>query len=252
MLAASADPPKILNAAGDSQYVFDVETTGGKLVREDVVCWVSDSVVALFAFNLTYVVDIAKDALLHRIATGGNGYDGQTADCNGNGGAINDISIYLDLTAGQSSRAHSMDNHFTMGDYWDHVLSIVDIAYSPDGTKIATNGNSSLCRTAVFDGSSHQLLAELQGSYANLGRHFFRDSIAWHPSGDKLAIVGQFDIRVWDAKTFDLLQRFHGFDAGYYDPHARTRKAGEPETPFQRKARELRCPDFPASMLFNK
>ncbi len=253
LVGALGGPAHILNAAtGDSEYVFDKETTGGKRVTAEAVCWVSDSVAALFAANATYVVDIANDELLHLIDRRGNGYDGQAADCNGNGGAINDIGNHHDLATGQISRAYTMDNNFTMGDYWRHVLAIAGIAYSPDGAKIATNGNSSLCRTAVFDGRNHQLIAELQGSYARFGRHYFRDSIAWHPSSEKLAIVGQFDIRIWDAETYELLQRFDGFNAGYYNPHPKARQAGEPETPRQREMRELRCPDFPASMLFKK
>lgn len=71
------------------------------------------------------------------------------------------------------------------------------------------------CLTRVYDGDTGDLVAELPGGVHGLGAGLwdFTDSIAWHPDGSRFAIVGQFgDIRVWDAKTYELLQRTAGFE----------------------------------------
>ena len=70
----------------------------------------------------------------------------------------------------------------------------------------------------LYDGHSGELLADLSGGiyYEHLAYSFFLGVIGWHPTSSRFAVVGQFgDIRVWDAGTFELLQRFDGFGIGY-------------------------------------
>lgn len=245
----------IFNAVtGNTHYIFHEKIDSWKRLAADSVCWVSDRIIALFGAHEIYVLDIAKDEVLYRIEAGktSTGEIHIPADCGKAGSAIHGFGYAFDLLAGKRKRIHSESGAFDLSDYWYHEGYAVAISYSPDGKKIATNGNSSLCRTAVFDAESLQLITELQGSYAKWGKHFYRDSIAWHPSSEKLAIVGQFDIRIWDANTYALLERFDGFNAGYYNPRRIDTAAGETDTPIQRERRELRCPDFPASMLFKQ
>ena len=174
------------------------------------------------------------------------------ATCDRSGRALHGYAYSFGLLAGTRDRIYSLDSTITLSDYWYDEWYGVAIAYSPDGKKIATNGNSGLCRIAVFDGDSYHLITELQGSYVEGNDDRFRDSIAWHPAGEKLAIAGQFDIRIWDAETYELLQRFDRFNAGYYDPHPRPVEESDSDTFLRKKLRQLRCPDIPDSMLFKQ
>ncbi len=238
----------ILNAeTGESEYTFT-----GKNVTS--VCWVDASTIALIGWPEIYVVDVLRNKIEHRIEGGrsGSGELDMPATCDRSGRAIHGYAYTFDLLAGTRERIYSLDNTITLSDYWYEEWYGIAMAYSPDGKKIATNGNSGRCRIAVFDGDSYNLITELQGSYLRGKEYLFSDSIAWHPSSEKLAIVGQFDIRIWDAESYELLQRYEGFNAGFYDPRPTEADEADNETVSQQEESELRCPDIPDSMLFKQ
>ena len=249
LVGAANGRTSVLNAiTGDAEYTF----RGREFATS--VCWVGGSVVALIGWPEINVVDISRNSIVHRIEPGrsSSGEVGMPASCDGAGRALHGYARSFDLLAGARESIYSLDNTITLSDYWFEEWHGVAIAYSPDGEKIATNGNSGRCRIAVFDGESHHLISELQGSYVEGRDYLFRDSIAWHPAGEKLAIVGQFDIRIWDAETYKLLQRYEGFNAGFYDPHPSNTETDDSATSYQNQLRDLRCPDIPDSMLFRQ
>ena len=238
----------ILNAVtGETEYSFYAKTA-------TAVCWAGESTIAIIGWRDIAVVDIHRNKMLRRMERGRNasGAVEIPAACDNSGRALHGHAFSFDLLAGTRERIYSLDNTITLSDYWYEEWYGAAIAYSPDGTKIATNGNSGFCRIAVFEGESHQLIAELQGSYVRGNDDLFRDSIAWHPTGEKLAIVGQFDIRIWDAETYELLQRYEGFNAGNYDPHPSDADASDNAINNHSRSQELRCPDIPDSMLFRQ
>ena len=213
---------------GNVEYTFEGRIDHWDSVIADSVCWVSDSIVALFDTSDIYVIDTVRHEILHRLEAGrsGSGEAYKPASCSKDGRAVHGFSHVYNLLRGERDLINSPAGSIDLSDYWYYEWHGVALAFSPDGKKVATNGNLSLCRTATFDAESLLLLAEIQGSYAKWGGYYFQDSIAWHPAGEKLAIVGQFDIRIWDAETYELLQRYEGFNAGFYDPHPTSRGRG--------------------------
>ena len=88
--------------------------------------------------------------------------------------------------------------------------------FSPDGNEILIIEEG--CSIHVFDGNDGKSLASIRGGiyFVQVPYTPFQDSLTWHPAGSRFASVGQFGgIRIWDAATYDLLQRFDGFEAGY-------------------------------------
>ena len=70
----------------------------------------------------------------------------------------------------------------------------------------------------VLDARDGRLLAAIRGGlyFVQEPSERFVDSVAWHPDGSRFAAVGQVGgIRIWDAESYELLQRFDGFEAGY-------------------------------------
>ena len=216
------------------------------------VCWLSQNHIAVVTEHEIFVDEIDTRTRQHSFRKGFNRLAYRTADCADDRAILTDTGFYADLQAGTLSRVFSLDNTITFSDYWHHGYSLADISYSPDGSKIVTSGKSSLCRVAVFDGQSHELLAELQGSYAEAWGSAYTDSITWHPDGSRFAIVGQFDIRVWDAITYELLQNYDGFEAGSYRLFSLSEKLSEEERIAQMATRGIHCPDLPSSMLYRR
>ena len=216
------------------------------------VCWLDNSTVAMVTEHEVYVLDFLAGKLLQRFSKGFVRLSRHFADCADDNEIITDGAHFVDLRAGLLSRIFSLDSTITFGDYWFHESKLAAIAYSPDGSQIVTNGNVSVCRTAVFDGQSFELRAELQGSYASSWAKDYSDSIAWHPDGSRFAIVGQFDIRMWDAVTYELLQRFDGFETGYFRLASLSEGLSEEDRVAEMNAAGIRCPELPNSMLFSR
>ena len=69
-----------------------------------------------------------------------------------------------------------------------------DVAYSPDGTRIATAGSDGTAR--IFDAGTSKELVSLVGHNAVV------DAVAFSPNGAQVATAG-FDgtARIWDAQS---------------------------------------------------
>ncbi len=181
--------------------------------RAIALCWLSHSLLSIVTRYEVYVVDYVKKLTVHTISTENprSGLGFEVADCHPSGKIITDLGYFIDSVGATEQRIYSHDNSFTFKDYWYDESPIVAIRWSPDGSQIATNGNAGLCRIGIFDGNTFELRAELQGSHAWSYGRFHADSIAWRPDGNRFAIVGKLDIRVWDANTYQLLTKFEGF-----------------------------------------
>ena len=186
----------------DKRTVFFPNTTLG-------VCWITESIVGIVATWGIYVVDVEVNTTLQRFDTT---YFQAVADCNSDYKIITATGEFFDLKAG------------TQADIFKRIPQVewlsprvnLDVAWSPDGSQIASITEG--CYIHVYDGHNGALLAEIRGGIylSQIAFPFFQDSIAWHPDSSRFAVVGQFgDISVWDAKTYELLQRFDGFESGY-------------------------------------
>jgi hypothetical protein len=72
----------------------------------------------------------------------------------------------------------------------DSEISVHDVAFSPDGTRLATSGTSS--GVLIWDAASGQQLLELRGGIG--------EAVAFSPDGTRLA-VGGFGAGVWDTAS---------------------------------------------------
>lgn len=183
------------------------------------VCWLSNDQVAAIGRYIT-VFDIVRGARLNSLETSTLSLRSHAGiDCYGRDRLVSAKSGILDLNTGETIRTETAAITF-----YDYDQKFIDVAWAPDGKRYLTNGNVGLCRIAVFDGQTSALLAELQGSFSR--EHdlsTYSESITWRPQGDRFAVVGQFDIRVWDAQSYELVRRYDGFEVGYHyrtDPNS--------------------------------
>ncbi|MCY4069709.1 MAG: hypothetical protein OXG60_00265 [Chloroflexi bacterium] len=203
--------------SGEQVYIYsDLESPSSNSISDYwAVCWLSGEIVAAMDPWTIWIVDIARgtrlrilsdmDLLLYVTTHSG-------VDCHGRDRLVSIYAGLVDLETGETIKPKTSAVTFH-----DYGSAFVDVAWSPDGKRYLTNGNVGLCRIAVFDGRTNELLAELQGSYSReIDVSTYSDSVTWRPDGSQFAVVGQFDIRVWDARTYELVQRYDGFEVGYH------------------------------------
>ena len=183
------------------------------------VCWFSKSVIAIVTQWETYIVDVELNKILQ---------------C-----SISEM-ITLNLNATVSVKFISAQEgifHVEIGALsesfrpWRNDFSLVerlfpessefaprllDEKFSPDGNRLVTIAEG--CVIKVFDIRSGRLLAHIRGGlyFVQFPYSPFQDVLAWHPDGSRFAAVGQFGgVRIWDGKTYELLQQYGGFESGY-------------------------------------
>ncbi len=229
----------------ESQKTFDVGYN-----RPLALCWLDDSAFAIVTRDDVYIVDYVKNTTIHRISIDNVRLDlaFEAAACHDTGKIVTDLGYTIDALGATKQRIFALSSAFTIKDYWYDEWNIVDISWSPDGSQIATNGNAGLCRIGVFDGSSFELRAELQGSHARRFGRVHEDSIAWHPDGSRFAIVGKLDIRVWDANGHQLLKVFDGFEKRNPASRDSTSESSETEPILDPATWGLHCPALPDSI----
>ena len=113
------------------------------------------------------------------------------------------------------------DNDFTLRESifprsGDLFPLVQDDMFSPDGSKYVYIKEG--CLIYVLDPRDGRTLAVIRGGLYFVQEPYtpFLDSLAWRPDGGRFAAVGQFGgIRIWDGETYELLQRYDGFESGY-------------------------------------
>ena len=184
-------------------------------------CWLTENSLVITTQWEVYVVSLVENKTIHTFRVPRL----KASDCNRDYRLISITGDLVDLQTGSNAKLFDSSEFVAIDD--GHVegyfLSTLSVAWSPESGHIVTSQEG--CRIRVFDRLSGELVTEVNGGIylEELAFSFFQDSIAWHPDGSRFAVVGQFgDIRVWDADSFELLQRFDGFeisDFGGYLEH---------------------------------
>ena len=171
-------------------------------------CWFTDNILITVYQQRIFVLDVVEKMLVEKF--GPAHFGSVNVDCNRENQILSVDGRLFDLEA--ASLTWISDHSFLHEDSEFH-LEPVAVAWSPDSSQFIVNLTDCLVR--VFDGRSGKVVAGMPGGADSFGPSpfFFIDSLAWHPDGSRFAAVGQFgDIRVWDAETYELLQRFDGFE----------------------------------------
>ena len=194
---------------GEELFYFESPTEPSDLGNSDPLgfCWYAIDEVVIVNRLATHVVDIVEGKILQSFST----YLGHDwISCNRDYQILTQRGWLLDLTTGLETQIFGLGIGLESEDGYFPLA----VAWSPDAGQFVSSINGCRIRVFDFDGQSSELIAELSGgSYGVPGIGFFIDSKAWHPDGSRFAVVGEFgDIRVWDAETFELLQRFDGFE----------------------------------------
>ena len=211
-----------------SQYSVDNYTQS--------VCWLDHHRIATMGSATTYLVEVNDENTVVQIPSP---YV-SVAKCNIHG----DI-----LMVGVTGRVSDISAGMT----WDDIVNSAylignepviaeDVGWSPDGGRFVTNSEG--CLVYVFHRESRELLARLDGSFAQYHAiPVYVDSIAWHPGGSWFVVIGQFDIRMWDAETYRLVHKFEGFEAGYHETLKSSIGLSEVERKALMEAHDVRCPE---------
>ena len=208
--------------AQTGETLFEFEETDEQTVfpwnSSLAVCWFAENVFAVVTQFETYVVDIEFNRTLQS-------FDIQSSilfplACNrhfmvfaGNHGIIDIITGDFAPIAWHNE---INDAESLFPDVNSSSIGEQDADFSPEGSKLLIIGEG--CLLHLHDSSDGRLLTSVRGGiyFVQFGYTPFQDSLAWHPDGSRFAAVGQFGgIRIWDGETYQLLQRYDGFEAGY-------------------------------------
>lgn len=200
------------------------------------VCWLSESTVAIMAAHETYIVSVTDNQTLESAMTGSLKW----ADCSLDGDILEmgvSGAVYH-LIVEESEEIRALYNASGKGPNLG-----VGVAWSPDGSRVVLNGLGCNVFVYAFDGHNWALMKQLPGSYSREDTSpRYRDSIAWHPDGSRFAVVGQFDIRMWDAATYELLHKYDGFEIGYHETTKSSIGLTEEERKRLMDAKNVKCP----------
>ena len=194
------------------QELFYFEESFGREHRSSrmtqSVCWLTESTIASIGGQATYILDVQEHKTLETVE---DTPFVLLADCNQDGEIMMVLLSDVVVDARDVKRRYDDTKELRSA---NEIIRAADVAWSPNGSQFVTNSTG--CRVHVFDGQSKQVLAELEGSFSDFfGLPHYVDSVAWHPDGTRFAVVGQFDIRMWDSESFELLHHYDGFKVGY-------------------------------------
>lgn len=203
---------RILDAlTGEEVFNFDSATLypNDRISHETLgLCWYNEAKLIIVSRQRLFVVDVHEETIMKEF--GPAALFRSHVDCNPEHQILSVDGQLFDLQSGARTREFVQGREF---EYPEPLPKPAAVKWSPGSSHIVANLTG--CLTRVYDGSTGKVIAGMTGGLRNLGTspYFFIDSIAWHPDGSRFAVVGQFgDIRVWDAETFELLQRFDGFE----------------------------------------
>jgi WD40 repeat protein/tRNA A-37 threonylcarbamoyl transferase component Bud32 len=92
----------------------------------------------------------------------------------------------------------------TLVEFKGHTGELTSVAFSPDGTRLATGSQDKTAR--IWDARTGQSLYELKGHTIDVWR------VAFSPDGTRLATAGDTTVRLWDVRTGKLVHEIK--DAG--------------------------------------
>ena len=182
------------------------------------VCWFAENVIAIVTQFETYLVDVEFNTTLQS-------FDIQSSilfplTCNRHFKVFAGSHGIIDLKTGDFApiawHNEINDAESLFPDVKSSSIGEQDAEFSPEGSKLLIIGEG--CLLHLHDGSDGRLLTSVRSGIYFVQEPYtpFLDSLAWHPDGGRFAAVGQFGgIRIWDAETYELLQWFDGFEAGY-------------------------------------
>ncbi len=193
------------------EELFYLESPGTDLIRihEEPLgfCWFADSHAVIATSLAAYLVDLYEGRILQTfIALSGYHW----ISCN---------HQYQMLAT--DGRLRDLLNHRLIRVFgpgvdapYSNDFRPLAVAWSPSAKQILSSIHGCRIRVYEFSEDSARLSAELTGGYyAFRGLGTTIGLLAWHPDGSRFAAVSELsEIRVWDAETYELLQRFHGFD----------------------------------------
>lgn len=239
MAGTSFGTVHIWDALTSAEVFFFEETLSDKYAVQNyisAVCWLSGSTVAIMATWETYITDVTENKTLASAMTGNL----SLADCSLDGDILK-IGVFggvYHLLVEKSEEIPAMYNASGTG-----ANLGVSVAWSPDGGRVVLNRLGCNVYVYAFDGHRLELMKQLRGSYSREDTPpRYRDSIAWHPDGSRFAVVGQFDIRMWDAETYELLHKFDGFEVGYHETLKSSIGLSEEERKTLMDAKNVKCP----------
>ncbi len=194
---------------GEELFYFESPAEPSDLGNSDPLgfCWYAENEVVIMTRLATYVVAITENKILQSFSRH-LGHD--WISCNREYQILTPDGWLLDLATGLETKifGRGMDVQSTDG------IFPLTVSWSPSADRFVSSLNRCRIRVFEFDGRSGRLAAELPGgAYYIPAAGFHIGSIGWHPDRSQFAVVGEFgDIRVWDAETYELLQRFDGFE----------------------------------------
>lgn len=219
-------------------FVFE-ETLSERFTVQNyisAVCWLSENTVAIMAAHETYLVNVPENRTLESLMTS----QLSLADCSPDGDILKmgiSGAVYH-LLLEKSEEIPALYNASGKG-----ANLGVGVAWSPDGSRVALNGLGCNVYVYEFDGQSWELMEQLRGSYSREDTSpRYRDSIAWHPDASRFVAVGQFDIRMWNAETYELLHLFDGFEIGYHETLKSSIGLSKEERKQHMDEKHVKCP----------
>ncbi len=198
------------------------------------VCWLDANTIAAIGSYDIYIIDVETEATLNKLEI----WDLENVDCYQDRKLVSRKGV-VDLKSGELVISNVETTTFA-----DYQRDVVDVAWSPDGRRFVVHGNISLCRFGVYDAQTAKLLAELQGSFSRLHDVLvYQDTISWQPTGDLIAAVGQFDIRLWEARSYKLLHRYDRFEVGDHQLIDPDEHLSDDERRLEMYSNYTKCPD---------
>ena len=183
------------------------------------VCWFSNSVIGVITQWETYVINVEQNKILESFDIRNQFHP---PECDGEHKIISGQEGMFHFETGAYSESFKpWRNDFSLierlfPDSREFAPRLLDEKFSPDGNRLVTIAEG--CVIKVFDIRSGRLLAHIRGGlyFVQFPYSPFQDVLAWHPDGSRFAAVGQFGgVRIWDGKTYELLQQYDGFESGY-------------------------------------
>ena len=212
---------------GEEVFYFQEKETDNWTIRKSAsnsimgFCWFSKSVLAIISQWQTYIVAVELDEILQSFDIRS---DLWRPECRGEHKIIAAQEGVFDLELGAYSETYKpwrddndvspIETIFPPSN--DFIRRMQDKKFSPDGSKIVSIWEG--CRITVGDTRNGRLLGSIRAGvyFVQFQWPPYEDSLAWHPNGSRLAAVGQFGgVRVWDGESYELLQRYDGFESGY-------------------------------------